>query len=82
MLLSSAKTQKSKPLSLQQLKEKVAAESNLQPIVLVSAPINRKAIERANKALKVEQIYQQVIREFAAKISPQRGDLLNPPNNG
>lgn len=82
MLLNSTKYQKKQPLNLQQLKQFIEAENKLQPIELVSSPINRKVIARRECEEHIERMYQQIRIEVAAKINLQREALLNRRNDG
>lgn len=77
-MLYSTQNQKSKPLSLLQLKAHIEAENNLQPIELISATTNRKALERTQRAELIERLYQQARIEVAAKMNLRREERLNP----
>lgn len=71
-MINTHKTPKSKALSLSQMKQVVEEENKLHPLELVSSPTNRKALERRKRADHIEQLYQQVCTEVAAKMNLQR----------
>jgi hypothetical protein len=76
-MINRFENQKSKALSLHQLKEHLEAEQNLQPLELVSVPVNRKALERTARAERIEQLYHQARNEVAAKMNLRREERLN-----